>query len=78
MLWACEYDTWCVNPMEYFVYLSRRLGISGAVFVKKDLQQLSKAFTWEDRIGAVVNYSGWGFGDPKVYATRGSYLASLA
>ncbi|KKA27910.1 hypothetical protein TD95_005479, partial [Thielaviopsis punctulata] len=78
VVWACEYDTWCVNPMVYLAYLMRKLALAGAVFVKKDLQQLDEAFAWEDSVGdvtAVVNCSGWGFGDPKVYAIRGSYYS---
>ncbi|KAL2891286.1 hypothetical protein HOO65_010644 [Ceratocystis lukuohia] len=74
VVWACEYDTWCVNPMVYLAYLARRLALGGCLFVKKQLQELDDAFKPNPLIGpvlAVVNCSGWGFADPDVFPIRG-------
>ncbi|KAL5625208.1 hypothetical protein BROUX41_005268 [Berkeleyomyces rouxiae] len=74
VVWACEYDTWCVNPMMYLAYLGRKLAMGGCLFVRKELKALEEAFAEDARIGAVaavVNCSGWGFDDANVFPIRG-------
>ncbi|PKS12816.1 hypothetical protein jhhlp_001028 [Lomentospora prolificans] len=68
-----EYRTWCVNPMVYCSYLLRRLFVGGCKFIKRHLRTPEEVFSMHEvgDIRAVVNCSGIGFGDEKVFVTRG-------
>lgn len=68
-----EYDTWCVNPMVYCSFLLNRFVYRGGKVVKRDIRDPREVFEMSD-VGAastVVNASGHGFGDEKVFITRG-------
>lgn len=80
--WACEYETYCVNPMVYLTFLLRRFFHQGGKIVKRELRSVSEVFALSPdevlllppaaRIDAVVNASGTNFGqDPDVFVTRG-------
>lgn len=71
-----EYRTWCVNPMVYCSYLLRRLFVAGGKFIKRDLRTPQEVFSMKELEGikVVVNCSGTGFGDDKVFVTRGKGL----
>ncbi|KAJ4397282.1 hypothetical protein N0V93_001506 [Gnomoniopsis smithogilvyi] len=68
-----EYDTWCVNPMVYCSWLLNRFVYRGGKVVKRQVRDPKEVFEMDDlgRIDVVVNASGQGFGDEKVFITRG-------
>lgn len=68
-----EYDTWCVNPMVYCSFLLNRFVYRGGKVVKRDIRDPKEIFEMSDlgNVGMVVNASGHGFGDEKVFITRG-------
>lgn len=70
-----EYDTWCVNPMVYCSWLLNRFVYGGGKVVRAEVRAPGEVF--EMGIGGVdvvVNASGQGFGDEKLFVTRGSYV----
>lgn len=71
--WGCEYWTYCVNPMVYCSYLLRRFSHAGGKILKRDLREPSEIFAMSKfkDVKTVVNCSGYGFGDPKMFPTRG-------
>ncbi|KAK4188501.1 putative D-amino-acid oxidase [Podospora australis] len=72
--WGCEYDTWCVNPMVYCAFLLRRFVYQGGKLLKKELRSPAEVFSLlsEEKVDAVVNASGNGFGDDEnMFITRG-------
>ena len=73
VVWGCEYDTWCVNPMVYCMYMLRQFYRSGGKIVTRDLRDATEVFSIEGLGNArtVVNCSGVGFNDPDVFPTRG-------
>ncbi|KAK0630095.1 hypothetical protein B0T17DRAFT_615792 [Bombardia bombarda] len=80
VVWGCEYDTWCVNPMVYCCFLLRRFVWGGGRVVRRELKALAEVYALDlglsggekGRIDAAVNASGVGFGDDdKVFITRG-------
>lgn len=71
-----EYDTWCVNPMVYCSFLLHRLVYRGGRVVKREVREPAEVFAMAAELGigrvdCVVNASGVGFGDEKVFVTRG-------
>ena len=76
--WGCEYQTWCVNPMIYCCYLLRRFTHLGGKIHKRRLREPNEVFSLEGfgDLKTVVNCSGYGFGDSKVFPTRGEFLLS--
>lgn len=71
-----EYDTWCVNPMVYCSWMLNRFVYRGGEVVKREIREPKEIFEMNDlgsRIDVVVNASGQGFGDDKVFITRGEY-----
>lgn len=72
-----EYDTWCVNPMVYCSWLLNRFVYRGGKVVRAVVREPAEVFELGlGRIDVVVNASGQGFGDEKVFITRGpSFLA---
>ncbi|KAI8963612.1 FAD dependent oxidoreductase [Daldinia sp. FL1419] len=72
--WGCEYDTWCVNPMVYCGFLLRRFAILGGKVLRKEVRDPREIFSWNIEAGPIdmlVNASGNGFGDEKMFITRG-------
>ncbi|KAK1757375.1 putative D-amino-acid oxidase [Echria macrotheca] len=73
--WACEYDSWCLNPAVYCSFLLRKIALKGGRLVRHDLRAVREAFTSipdTQPIKAVVNASGTGLDhDPAVFITRG-------
>ncbi|EON98316.1 putative fad dependent oxidoreductase superfamily protein [Phaeoacremonium minimum UCRPA7] len=74
--WGCEYKTWCVNPAVYCPFLLRRFTFRGGKTVKKEIREPKEIFSMKDlpvsgEISYVVNCSGNGFSDDKVFITRG-------
>jgi hypothetical protein len=81
--WACEYDTWCVNPMVYCSFLLRRFVHRGGRLLKRTLRSPAEAFSLslpsplpqqqeKVTISAVVNASGTGLvPDSSMTVTRG-------
>ncbi|ORY57222.1 FAD dependent oxidoreductase-like protein [Pseudomassariella vexata] len=71
--WGCEYDTWCVNPMVFCSFLLRRFVYLGGKVVRREVRDPVEIFGMRDlgEVDVVVNCSGNGFGDEKVFITRG-------
>lgn len=71
-----EYDTWCVNPMVYCSWMLNRFVYRGGKVVKREIREPKEVFEMNDlgRIDVVVNASGQGFGDDKVFITRGKSI----
>lgn len=76
-----EYDTWCVNPMVYCAFLLNRFVYRGGRVVRGQVRSPEEVFERRDLVSGgvgvvdtVVNASGQGFGDDKVFITRGMYL----
>jgi hypothetical protein len=71
--WGCEYRTWCVNPMMYCCFLLRQFIFIGGKTLKRELRHPSEIFAMDlfRGIKKVVNCSGIGFSDEKVFPTRG-------
>ncbi|KAK4454794.1 FAD dependent oxidoreductase-like protein [Podospora aff. communis PSN243] len=76
--WGCAYDTWCVNPMVYCCYLLRKFTMGGGRIRKRELRKPEEVFALPPeelglgRVDAVVNASGYGFGDDlNIYVTKG-------
>ena len=42
--WACEYETYCVNPMVYLTFLLRRFFHQGGKIVRRELRSISEVF----------------------------------
>ncbi len=74
--WGCAYRTWCVNPAVYCCFLLRRFGVRGGRCVRREVREPRELFALPGlgAVAAVVNCSGIGFGDDKVFVTRGTYL----
>lgn len=74
-----EYDTWCVNPMLYCSWMFNRFVYRGGKVVKREVREPREVFEMGDlgRIDVVVNASGQGFGDDKVFVTRGISAGNL-
>lgn len=68
-----EYDTWCVSPMVYCGFLLNRFVYRGGKVVKREVREPKEVFEMRGlgRVDTVVNASGQGFGDDKVFVTRG-------
>jgi len=70
--WGCEYTTWCLNSPVYCAFLLRRLRIKGVKTIKQRLANPLEAFRIRGHgKNIVVNCTGFGFGDPNVFVTRG-------
>lgn len=74
VVWGCRYRTWCVSPMVYLPFLMRRIVLRGGKVVRRELRDPREAWALQSELGSVdvvVNCSGYGFGDPAVFVTRG-------
>jgi hypothetical protein len=73
--WGCEYRTWCVNPMMYCCFLLRQFVFLGGKTLKREVRDPSEIFAMDEfrSVKKVINCSGVGFGDEKVFPTRGLY-----
>ncbi|OAR02360.1 hypothetical protein LLEC1_02445 [Akanthomyces lecanii] len=68
-----SFRTWCLNPMVYCCFLLRRFVYEGGKIQKRELRSPEEAFVVSPSHSArfVVNASGSGFNDDKVFITRG-------
>ncbi|KAI1432183.1 nucleotide-binding domain-containing protein [Xylaria sp. CBS 124048] len=68
-----EYDTWCVNPMVYCAFLLRRFTYRGGKIVKREVRDPLEVFEMTDLapFDALVNATGFGFGDHETFITKG-------
>ncbi|WPJ58216.1 hypothetical protein SMAC4_02862 [Sordaria macrospora] len=81
--WGCEYDTWCVNPMQYCLFLLGQIIARGGKVFKREVRSTAEVFQlFSDGVkefgetlpkaDAVVNATGVGMGDDElVFPTRG-------
>ncbi|TAQ86573.1 hypothetical protein B7494_g5098 [Chlorociboria aeruginascens] len=69
--WGAKYRTWCLNPPVYCAHLLRKFILRGGKIVHCDLRSPNEAFTLATNVYTVVNCSGFGFGDPASFITRG-------
>ena len=69
-----SFRTWTVNPMVYCCFLLRRFSIHGGNILKRELRSPNEVFSSFRNVKTVVNASGVGFGDDKVFVTRGESL----
>jgi glycine/D-amino acid oxidase-like deaminating enzyme len=75
-----EYDTWCVNPMVYCSFLLNRFVFRGGRVVRREVREPKEVFEMGDLGGpvkTVVNASGTGFGDPKSFIIKGTFVLSI-
>ncbi|KAF4339751.1 d-amino acid oxidase [Fusarium beomiforme] len=66
-----RYRTYCLNSPVYAAFLLRRFQSRGGRVKQYTLASLEEVFSIEDSVSVVINCSGIGFGDPKVYPIRG-------
>ncbi|CAG9975124.1 unnamed protein product [Clonostachys byssicola] len=69
-----EYDTYCINSPVYCQYLLRLFILGKGITLQKSLRSDSEAFSLAENVLFVVNASGIGFNDTKVYPTRGQIV----
>lgn len=67
-----SFRTWTVNPMVYCCFLLRKFTMKGGRLQKGELRSPNEVFA--RNVKTVVNASGIGFGDDKVFVTRGELL----
>lgn len=77
-----EYDTWCVSPMVYCSFLLGLFVARGGRVVRRAVRGVEEVFGMGGElgggpVGVVVNASGMGFGDPRSFIIRGTYLSLL-
>ncbi|EZF34333.1 hypothetical protein H109_05269 [Trichophyton interdigitale MR816] len=69
---AARYESFMVEPDTYCFHLLRRFRLKGGKILRLRLQSVEEAFCLDDyKVSLVVNCSGMGFGDPKVFVIRG-------
>ncbi|KAF5662487.1 d-amino acid oxidase [Fusarium heterosporum] len=66
-----RYRSYCVNSPVYAAFLQRKFQKRGGRVRQYTLASLEEAFALEENVSAVVNCSGMGFGDAKVFPIRG-------
>ncbi|KAF4447241.1 hypothetical protein F53441_9199 [Fusarium austroafricanum] len=66
-----RYRSYCLNSPVYAAFLQRRFQHRGGRLRQYTLASLEEAFYLEESVSAVINCSGMGFGDPKVFPIRG-------
>ncbi|KAJ4267259.1 hypothetical protein NW762_003363 [Fusarium torreyae] len=66
-----RYRSYCLNSPVYASFLQRRFQRNGGRVKQYTLASLEEAFALEDDVSVVINCSGMGFGDPKVFPIRG-------
>jgi glycine/D-amino acid oxidase-like deaminating enzyme len=69
--WGCRYWTYDVNPDVYCAKLLKEFADNGGKLVTSRLESTEDAFNVVEGATTVVNCSGRGFGDEKVFVTRG-------
>jgi len=65
------YLSWCINPPVYCAHLLRKFILRGGKTMKYTLGSAEEAFSILEGVVAVINCSGYGFGDKDVVITRG-------
>lgn len=69
--YGTKYKTWCLNSPVYCAYLLRKFILRGGKTMKRSLDSAEEGFSLAHNVDVVVNCSGFGFGDPKVFPIRG-------
>lgn len=70
---GAEYKTWSVNPIKYVTFLYEYLLMRGVLFIKRRVESLEEIE--EEYLDAIiVNATGIGFNDDKVYQIRGQTM----
>ncbi|KAL3461980.1 FAD dependent oxidoreductase [Aspergillus heterothallicus] len=69
--WGVRYESFCVNSPVYCAYLLRRFILNGGRTREYTLASAREAFYLAENVSTVVNCSGVGFGDEKVFIIRG-------
>lgn len=69
--WGVRYKTFVVNSPVYCAWLLREFVLRGGEVKEYTFVDLREGFHLAERVGAVVNCSGLGFGDKKSYIIRG-------
>lgn len=71
-----EYDTYCVNSPLYCANLLKTFLLRGGRTVQRHLATEAEGFAVCENVKLVVNASGFGFGDPACFPTRGMFCHS--
>lgn len=66
-----EYETYCINSPLYCGNLLRKFIIQGGRTLNRGIKSEWEAYSLAPNVKLVVNASGTGFGDPKVFPIRG-------
>jgi hypothetical protein len=66
-----KYRSYCLNSPVYASFLQRRFQRNGGHVRQYTLASLEEAFALEDDVSVLINCSGMGFRDPKVFPIRG-------
>lgn len=68
-----SFRTWCLNPMVYCCFLLRKFVHQGGKIQKRELRSAEEAFAVSPGRSArfVVNASGYGFNDDRMFITKG-------
>lgn len=67
-----EYDTYCINALVYCQYLLRLFILQKGKTMSRHLKSEREAFSLAEVVPLVVNATGTGFHDQKVFPTRGT------
>jgi hypothetical protein len=67
-----SYTTWSINAPVYLAWLERQLQLGGVQFLNHKVQCIAEAIALFGKATAIINCSGWGFGDPLVFPTKGT------
>lgn len=68
---GARYKTWSLNSPVYCGYLLRKFLLRGGKTLKRTLMRAEEAFSLAPSVSIVINCSGFGFGDPNTFPSRG-------
>ncbi|KAF8858687.1 FAD dependent oxidoreductase superfamily [Acephala macrosclerotiorum] len=71
VVWGAKYRTWCLNSPVYCAHLLRKFILKGGKTRRHNLSSIEDVFAMVVNVHTIVNCSGFGFGDPNVFITRG-------
>ncbi|PFH58453.1 hypothetical protein XA68_13681 [Ophiocordyceps unilateralis] len=66
-----RYETFCINPSVYCEHLLRKFLLRGGKAKTRHLSSEWDPYSALDQVVLVINASGFGFGDPQCFPTRG-------
>lgn len=75
--WGARYWTWSVNSPVYCAFLLRKFILKGGETKEYTLASPMEAFELAKNVKTVVNCSGMGFSDPKLFIVRGRHAIVL-